>query len=261
MNKKTMHSRKTSRAPGRDKRSSMKAKVDSAAQSMDLRTASLGDQAYRRLRLEILTLEFEPGERVSEGILATRYRMGRSPIRAALQRLVQDELVINQGHRGTFIAPLTLQDVADIFAMRRLIVPEMARLAAGRIPAKQLKSLQVSRESLTYDRTDHASLVRFLLQNRDFNMTIASASDNKRLARAMEDLEDLTLRGLYLAFRHTDLLGPYREATNELYDALAKGEGIRAREIALRELDWAERVVLEAIMRLPGMRSTNVYKR
>src|ERR1700689_1863046 len=92
----------------------------------------LMEKAYELIRLDILTFRLKPGEKTSERLLANRYGLGMSPIRAALPRLVQEGLVEKTAERGTFIAPLTLRDVRETYQMRYLLEPVAAELAADR---------------------------------------------------------------------------------------------------------------------------------
>ncbi|MGB8638974.1 MAG: GntR family transcriptional regulator, partial [Pseudolabrys sp.] len=54
----------------------------------------LTDQAYRAIEEEIVTLRLRPGTILSEQLLALRFKIGRTPVREALQRLANEGLVI-----------------------------------------------------------------------------------------------------------------------------------------------------------------------
>src|SRR5260370_5085336 len=55
---------------------------------------TLTDRAYRELEEMIVTLQLSPGTVLSEQALAVRLKIGRTPIREALQRLARDGLVV-----------------------------------------------------------------------------------------------------------------------------------------------------------------------
>src|SRR5215510_11452958 len=55
---------------------------------------TLTDRAYRELEEMIVTLQLSPGTILSEQALAQRLKIGRTPIREALQRLARDGLVV-----------------------------------------------------------------------------------------------------------------------------------------------------------------------
>ena len=93
----------------------------------DTESMSLNEKAYQLIRLDILTFRLKPGEKTSEQLLAARYGLGKSPIRAALPRLVQEGFVEKSTERGTFVAPLTLRATKEM--IRRVLAKR--RLAHG----------------------------------------------------------------------------------------------------------------------------------
>ena len=54
----------------------------------------LADQVHVYLRTAILTNELSPGDRIVEADLSRRLGISRSPIREAIKRLEQEELVV-----------------------------------------------------------------------------------------------------------------------------------------------------------------------
>ena len=61
---------------------------------------------YRVLRHEILSLEFLPGQRIGEEILAERFGVSRTPVRMAISRLAAERLVTVAPRKGTFVAKI-----------------------------------------------------------------------------------------------------------------------------------------------------------
>ena len=57
------------------------------------------DSAYLALRRDIVSGDIKPGEKLVEVVLADRYGVSRTPIREALRRLEQDDLVQRNGRR------------------------------------------------------------------------------------------------------------------------------------------------------------------
>ena len=53
----------------------------------------LTDRAYERIRHDIITCAIAPGTEVSEPQLCTHFRLGKAPVRMALNRLAHDGLV------------------------------------------------------------------------------------------------------------------------------------------------------------------------
>ena len=60
-----------------------------------------------RLRANIVDGSLKPGSQLSEIELATSFGVSRGPVREALQRLVQEGLLLSEPHRGVFVPVLT----------------------------------------------------------------------------------------------------------------------------------------------------------
>jgi len=67
---------------------------------------TLTDRAYGELEELIVTLQLSPGTVLSEQALALRLKIGRTPIREALQRLARDGLVVIMPRRGIMVSEI-----------------------------------------------------------------------------------------------------------------------------------------------------------
>ena len=83
--------------------------------------ATYASLVTERLRDSIIKRELEPGQQLSEVELAKSYGVSRGPVREALQRLIQEGLLISQPHRGVFVPILSDQDVEDIYLVREAL--------------------------------------------------------------------------------------------------------------------------------------------
>lgn len=81
------------------------------------------DWALRRLRTAILTGEFAPGTRLRAEQLAERWQVSPTPLREAFQRLGGARLVEVSPQRGVRVADFTLDDAADLYALRLRLEP------------------------------------------------------------------------------------------------------------------------------------------
>lgn len=104
--------------------------MSSSSAFVDLQRApSLAEQIYQRLRYQLRSGAFDPGERLVESSLAQQMDVSRSPVREALNRLSGDGLLENRP-TGFHVAMPTPQDMAEIFEMRHLLEPPAARQVA-----------------------------------------------------------------------------------------------------------------------------------
>jgi DNA-binding GntR family transcriptional regulator len=218
----------------------------------------LMEKAYQLIRLDILTFRLKPGEKTSERLLANRYGLGMSPIRAALPRLVQEGLVEKTAERGTFIAQLTLREVRDTYQMRYMLEPAAAELAAvrGMDPALLDQLRKACESQWTADEND--AVIHILLANRDFNLAIAEATGNALLARTIRHLQNLSLRILFLGIPPHEAANFWGTGPVKVRDAIVARNGPVARELYAADLAAGERWVMKVIMALPELEGINL---
>jgi len=90
---------------------------------------TLADRAYRLLRQDIVEGKLEGGRKLKlEGLMAD-YSIGMSPLREALSRLTGDMLVVSEGQRGYWVAPLSVEELDDISRVRALLETEAINLS------------------------------------------------------------------------------------------------------------------------------------
>ena len=87
-------------------------------------------EAYDTLRSAISSGELPPRQRLYETVIARRFKMSRTPVREALQRLVTEGLV-EGGADGVYVAALSVQDVRSLEQANRALQSLAAQLAAA----------------------------------------------------------------------------------------------------------------------------------
>jgi DNA-binding GntR family transcriptional regulator len=92
-------------------------------------TPPLVDQAFQRLRQDVLTGTFAAGKKLKVEELQNAYGFSSSPLREALSRLSQEGLVRADERRGFRVAPLSVDDLADITRMRLMLDVQALREA------------------------------------------------------------------------------------------------------------------------------------
>lgn len=98
--------------------------TDPTDQARVLSLPSLGahpkikDVIYQELRERIAFGDFEPGDRLVEADLATRFGVSKTPVREALLTLEADGLVVLRPHRGAEVSRLTAEEWSDLIFLR-----------------------------------------------------------------------------------------------------------------------------------------------
>lgn len=207
----------------------------------------LSDRAYERIRHDIISCVLAPGTEISEAQLCSHYKIGKAPVRMALNRLAHDGLVRAIPRRGYRVTPVTVKDVHDVFELRLMLEPAAARMASGKVGAQRLRALdEISRSG--YEPGDPRSTARFLEASKAFQVAIARATGNARLAEAIERLLDEMTRLLHLGLALRDRSQELARAHRALVKALGRGDGDAAERICREQIETARNMVLSAIL-------------
>lgn len=112
---------------------------------------NISSQVRDELRRRIVNGAAAPRTRLNEVHLARDLAVSRTPLREALCGLVAEGLVDEIPRRGFFVAALSVEEVRQLYVIRRLLDPEALRLGGipSRTTLKQLRQLnrQIGAES------------------------------------------------------------------------------------------------------------------
>jgi DNA-binding GntR family transcriptional regulator len=133
---------------------------------------------------------FKPGDRLVESELAERFKVSRTPIREALQRLETQSLLAREG-RSLIVASLDHNQTAELYVVRGELEGLAARLAARHATAEEVRVL---REMVEADDALVEQPVALARSNRRFHKQIHLASHNRYLVQQL----DLVYRSMAL---------------------------------------------------------------
>ena len=92
---------------------------------------SLTDQVYARLKDDIFEFRLQPGERLSETDVSSRFKVSRTPVREALGRLRQEGFVELDGRRGWSITSFDFDAFDELYEVRVTLELRAARRVAS----------------------------------------------------------------------------------------------------------------------------------
>ena len=157
---------------------------------------TLTDRAYRELEEMIVTLRLLPGTVLSEHALSVRLKIGRTPIREALQRLARDGLVVIMPRRGIMVSEINLRLQLRLLEVRRELERLMASLAAERATLDERREFAELAEAMLAAAAN-ADDIAFMRLDQRFNILIAAAARNEFARRSMGLMNALSRRFWY----------------------------------------------------------------
>lgn len=94
------------------------AREPNAPRSTESAPASLADEAYERLKHDILQGALLPGTKLRVDHVSQRYAIGSSPVREALTRLTAEQFVLREQARGFSVAEVSLEELVELTETR-----------------------------------------------------------------------------------------------------------------------------------------------
>ncbi len=186
--------------------------------------SSLADQAYLVLEELLVTMKLAPGSMVSEGALIERTGIGRTPVREAIQRLANQELLQVIPRKGLMVTAVSRSNMLHVLEVRKPLEHFIARQSALRASDEQRGALsQVARDlAIAHDNFGH-----FLKLDRRIDSLLDACCGNPFAVAAVAPLRSHSRRFWYF----------YQEQM-QLSDAIAAHSQL-ARLIARRDFDGA----------------------
>jgi DNA-binding GntR family transcriptional regulator len=153
-----------------------------------------------QLRRRILSGAIPGGSRLVQSEVAVELGVSTTPVREALHDLASEGLVKFGAHKGAVVHHLDLDELREVFELRRVLEPMVMELAIPRMTEEivdHLDSLCDAMES-TFDRPTWVEL------NREFHGVFMETSGWPRLASIVGALHDSAspFVALALRFRH-----------------------------------------------------------
>ncbi|MEU3948207.1 GntR family transcriptional regulator [Streptomyces sp. NPDC029526] len=174
------------------------------------------------------------GSRLTEELLARRYGVSRVPVREALRTLEAEGFVVTRRHAGACVAEPTEREAADLLEMSLLLEPLGAARAARRRTDAHLKVLR-GLVRLGQQRARGGSSDDLRSLTGWFHETLAQAAGSPTLASTLTGLRH-KIAWMYAVEEAPDPVQTWADR-GLVVDAVARGDGERAREATARLLE------------------------
>lgn len=152
---------------------------------MTEKSLSLADQAYEKIKENIMDLTYPPGMPITEAQLTKELGMSRSPVRSAIQMLQTEGLIESDYYKTMIVKNITRQDIHEIYQLRELIESSAFQyiFSSGqyeeysyRIEEKIVRMCAAAGDIYSWEVAD-----------TDMHMEIVRALNNERINRVYEN--------------------------------------------------------------------------
>ena len=147
--------------------------------------------AYETLKRQILTGKLLPGMPVSEKALAEQLHISRTPVHEAVQELVREKLLNVMPRRGTLVSPVSLEDIRQLYELRRILEPQLLILSLPNLNRTELLASRdyyrrcASTPGIESSESDH---------DADFHLFLSGGCGNSYAMKILKQLMEQTLR-------------------------------------------------------------------
>jgi DNA-binding GntR family transcriptional regulator len=143
------------------------------------------DQIYPLVRRMILTGLIKPGAVIDEKAIAAQLSVSRTPVREAVKKLSDENLVEVVAQSGTRAARINKDEIAEAFLIRRALESESAAQAATHMNESHADRLEdiLMLHARALERKKYVEAIE---RDDDFHRYIAEISNLPRLWRAIE---------------------------------------------------------------------------
>ncbi|MGO2132778.1 MAG: DNA-binding transcriptional regulator CsiR [Halomonas sp.] len=217
---------------------------------------NLAISAYSRLKHDIIRSAFAPGEKLLMSKLKERYDLGVGPLREALSHLVAERLVVAISQRGYRVAPMSRQELLDLYDARTQLEGLILELAIERGDDSWEASILATAHTLAkvveINSTEQVLDV-WDTRHSEFHTAIAAGCKSPHLMQARAQLFDQVERYRHLWLRETVLsekaLARKRNEHAELVDIILKRDAIKARDMMRAHLMTPVPIIIEVMER------------
>jgi DNA-binding GntR family transcriptional regulator len=209
---------------------------------------SLNTGVYERLKGMIAERKIEPGARLVQQTLAKQLGTSAMPVVEALRRLERDGLVVHMPHFGSFVRESTVEDLRELYSIRRGLEGEACRLFVQRATAEERDELARLNARLNAAAREE-NIDRYISEDLQFHMHIVTAARVPRIKEMIESrhVEERIFQNapeLQMMSRGTaHLIGQH----DAIVQAILQGDEDAAAEAMRQHLLKAEREYLEAV--------------
>jgi DNA-binding GntR family transcriptional regulator len=205
----------------------------------ELPDETLTDRAYRAIEEQIVTLKLAPGAVISEAVLSKRLKIGRTPIREAIQRLARERLMVIMPRRGILVSEVNIQTQLRLLEVRRELERLIARGAARRATeVERTRFAEIAAGMEKAGRSNDETV--FMRLDREFNLLGLQAARNEFAAGAMVLMQGLSRRFWYIHYKEAADLPLAARLHADIARAIAGGDKERAAKASDCLMDYIE---------------------
>jgi len=197
---------------------------------MYYKTLSRPEKIFSILRDRIIYMEYPSGKLLSEKELCDEFKVSRTPLREAIQKLKEMKLVTVIPRFGTYVSPVDINEIRSAFEVKIKLEGLAGEAAAKRITPDKLEELKVliEKADALLKENGHRHLIEIDAQ---FHEIMYQATQNQILQEMLENLHGRCARLWNSALGEIIPIATIINQLKEIYSSLGKRDSDKTREL------------------------------
>jgi len=191
---------------------------------------SIPGKIFKTIRDRIVYMEYPPGKLLPEKDLCEEFKVSRTPIREAIQKLKEMKLVTVIPRYGTYVSPVDINEIRSAFEVKIKLEGLAGEVAAKRITADKLAEMKalIEKADALLKVDGHRHLIEIDAQ---FHEIIYQATQNPILQEMLENLHSRCARLWNSALSEIIPIIMIIAQLKEIYSSLEKRDSQKARQL------------------------------
>ena len=166
---------------------------------------TVAEDIFNKIEELILSGNLKKGEIISENMFSNKFSVSRTPVREAIKRLEQENLVGYDAHKNLKVLGVSMQDIIDIYDIRLKLEPTVIEMATLNASDEDCQKLLEMIELQTY-YASHGKIEEVKKIDGEFHTTLFNLSGSKIYAEILTNLHRKLKRYRKGSFERQDRL-------------------------------------------------------
>jgi DNA-binding GntR family transcriptional regulator len=197
---------------------------------MFYKTGSLPEKIFKVLLDRIVYMEYAPGKLLPEKDFCEEFKVSRTPIREAIQKLKEMKLVTVIPRYGTYVSSVDINEIRSAFEVKIKLEGLAGEVAARRITKDKLEELKslIEKADGLLKQSGHRHLIQI---DSQFHEIMYQATQNPILLEILENLHGRCARLWNSVLGEIIPLAIIINQLKEIYASLERRDSTKARQL------------------------------
>ncbi len=205
----------------------------------------LKDKAYELIKQMILNGNLQPGTMLTERTLVELLTMSRTPIRAAMERLQADDLVLYTPNKGMTVTDLSIERSVEIYDLRLAVETYVIQKLSRRSWTAEMEAVfrqNLNEQEKAVITSDFAVFTQLDLA---FHLQLTEVYGNREMVQIMMKINDSMYRiALSVLRKSLDRIRVSYEDHLAIFENILKGDETAAITATQTHLDIGRHILI-----------------